>query len=291
MEIQFSSLIDNISLMELLTKELHYSKNVVKKFLTKKQYEKIITQKEVITCPIDLINNNLINPIFVGHEIEVLYEDDNFIVVNKNENSHGHGLLYSENNTVLNFLRKNYNLKSLSSFDENKERGLLYRLDHVTSGVLIFVKDANLHIGMRDKFSELVKTKKYLAIVEGKLEIDQKVSHILQGSGEGGHKVKEDSSGILCEANFKTVFSNDLHSLIQVELQTGFRHQIRAQLSLLGHPIVGDILYGASEESRVYLHALEYGFRFNEVDYKFMAQKNELFCKFLHANSLLEVIR
>lgn len=277
---------------EFLQKELFFSRAQIKKIIPKKLQEKEYQSRDEVYLPIDLINNHLINPSYSGKEIQVVYEDDFFLVLNKPEFIHGHPLNYSETDTVLNFLRSRFSLPNLSDHPD-KEKGLLYRLDEGTSGVLIYIKNNELHEELRKKFSDLVKTKKYLAIVQGNFTCTGIHQHTLQGQGKKGSRVSEDENGIDCLGHYKRLrYDSDRDiSVVEIDLQTGFRHQIRAQLSLLGHPIIGDTLYGGCKEKRIYLHAYNYALKFKDQDYSWYAEENKLFCDFLNLNSLTEVFR
>ena len=104
-------------------------------------------------------------------------------------------------------------------------------------------------------------------------------------------KVIISDSGSLCSASFSKVsyVQEDNVSLVEIKLKSGYRHQIRAQLSSLGFPIVGDELYGAQACSRVFLHALEYAFEFEGKSYSWCATSNGLFCDFLNLDSLIKM--
>lgn len=272
------------TLKEFLNKELLFSSNSIKKLLPKKIIQREVRAKDELDIDRNFLNQKLINPTYVGELIEVIDECDNFIILNKPEGIHGHPLKYSENDTVLNYLRACHTRVELGMESEDKERGLLYRLDAPTSGVLIYVKDKKLHHELRENFSSEVKSKKYLAIVCGKLEIDRDVVDSLKGSGEKGSKVICSDDGIRCESKIKTLRYNEGSdtTLVQVDLKTGFRHQIRVQLSNLGFPILGDSLYGGRESKRIYLHAFEY--TLGQMSWR--AEKNDLFCSFLQLEDL-----
>lgn len=278
----------NHTLKEFLKEELLFSSSSIKKIITnKKLLNKQLRERDEIFIDRDLLNQKFLNPIYSSREIEVIEETNDFIILNKPEGIHGHPLRYSETDTVLNFLRQEFNRIELGEGSDDKERGLLYRLDELTSGVLIYVKDPSHHKSLRENFSELVKKKSYYAIVDGILDIDREVQTYLKGSAERGSIVKVDESGIDCRGHFRTVkkLEHVNKSLIQIELKTGFRHQIRVQLSSLGHPIYGDILYGGEAAKRMFLHAYEYCLG----DRCWRAEKNLLFCDLLNLNSLLDV--
>ena len=135
------------------------------------------------------------------------------------------------------------------------DRGLLYRLDLETSGLLLLTKDKELLKQARE--GSFVKKKVYCALVEGDYDGPKKLSHTLTTTGK---KIKADPKGK--EAHLKIISSeyllNNNMSLLEVELKEGLRHQIRVQLSLAGFPIVGDELYGGIPNNLFGLHCLRY---------------------------------
>jgi len=282
------SLKENNTVKEFLKKELLFSSGSIKKIITnKKLLNRGVSTREELKIPLDLLNQKFINPCYEGVDIEVISECDDFIVLNKPDGVHGHPLNYSENNTVLNFLRSHLNRAELGIASDEKERGLLYRLDEQTSGVLIYVKNPDLHKNLREGFNNHVKKKSYLAVVEGLLEINQDVHDYLKGSGEKGSKVICSANGVKCSSHIQTLRKDDQNNrtLVRVDLKTGFRHQIRVQLANLGHSIHGDELYGGIPAERIYLHAYEYCLG----DRCWKASNNLLFSNLLNLNSLLDV--
>lgn len=257
-------------------KRWHFSK----KFLNKK----VFRQMEV-TLPLGFLNDKMIGPIYEGPEIKILFEDENLLAFDKPPFIHGHPLNYEQKNNCLSFLRQNrsdYNLWTVN--EEHIDRGLLYRLDYPTSGVMIYIKKEEFIHQLRKKFHELVIEKKYLAIVRGHFNQLGIKECLLRPSGRKNHKmvprVKDDH--LHPDEKLATLYiENSTYnkekdvSLLEIKLVTGLRHQIRAQLSLLNHPIVGDDLYGdplEKNEKRLFLHALEYKVNFPFKTYDFMAQ-------------------
>lgn len=240
-----------------------------------------ISDRETLSIPISLSNHSLISPEYTGVDIEVLFEDDKFLVVNKPFGIHGHPLDYKETNTVLNFLRSKLKGQNFDDFCD-KEKGLLYRLDKVTSGVLIFVKSQKDHSIMRENFSSSLKRKEYLAIVSGKLSFDDKVEAYFSSSGRKGERMKV-SQAVDGQFGSMKVFPLNYDkdknlSLIKVNLETGLRHQIRAHLSFLGFPILGDTMYGGHQSERVFLHA----YRYSSDNFDFIAKNAFLFSAFFN---------
>jgi 23S rRNA-/tRNA-specific pseudouridylate synthase len=155
--------------------------------------------------------------------------------------------------------------------------------------VLILAKKEEVFEELRNSFASQAKEKIYLAIVEGELTSLGEKSHHLKGSEAKGSKQKESEDGTLAKL---TLLSSDYNkdedcSLVKIKLETGLRHQIRAQLSLDGFPIKGDTLYGAKPSDRIYLHALNYSLEYKEKNYSFEDKKAELFNKFFDLDSCL----
>lgn len=260
--------------------------------LSKSQYKKSGLKKNLsfkkgktIELPIDLLRNGEVNPVFTGEPIKILGEESCFMALSKPSGIHGHPQSFSETTTVLNFLKS----KNLCPSFGGAERGLLYRLDKETSGVLIIAKEEEGFHEIRDHFKTLAKEKIYLAIVEGNLTTLGEQVHFLKGSEAKGSKQKEDLEG--SEAKLTIISSqwSEAHdcSLVKIKLDTGLRHQIRAQLSILGFPILGDELYGGRVEERLFLHALSYSLEFKAKRYVFEDRDPQLFDKFFDLNSCL----
>jgi 23S rRNA pseudouridine1911/1915/1917 synthase len=251
--------------------------------------QKILPKYTEISIPLDLANAHLINPEYDGPPIAILYDTHPFLVLSKPAGVHGHPLKYSDTTNCLSFLRSIGRGDLLNINSHLKERGLLHRLDGVTSGVLIYVRDENLWQEIFHKKEEYVVAKTYLAIVEGIVEEkgDGKyfeLTHRLVASEKKGHKmraeiVKKDGSENQGEARDEKNPSEMIAhlkveclahnqeenlSLLKVHLAEGHRHQIRVQLAAIGHSILGDELYGGKKAERVFLHS--YSYRCNTKD-------------------------
>lgn len=283
------------TLKEFLKEELLLSNKAIKtSYISKNALQSSLKEKGELYLPHDLLNRSLINPIYHGPEIEVIEENDIFIVVNKPHGIHGHPMDYSETNTVLNFMRKRFNLSSLGKKGGDYEKGLLYRLDQLTSGVLIYIKDELIHQNLRDSFGQIAKEKTYLAIVNGKVEEELKLEDRLISSGVKGEKMIISEAGSEASLKLRPLYyheSKDL-SLVEVSLYEGHRHQIRVQLSNAGFPIVGDPIYNDNYQSgdkRLYLHAYQYCLEVNGHLSCFKAKTADLFCDLLDLNSLVDV--
>jgi 23S rRNA-/tRNA-specific pseudouridylate synthase len=293
-ETELCFLKDFSSMEEALKTSLGISKSQIKKQKFPKDFLNAKVKRErSYTFSLNLINQGVVNPNYLGPEIEILYEDENLIALNKPPGIHCHPLTYLEGDNCLSFLRENlYLKKSEFLFERTYDPGLLYRLDLGTSGVLFLVKNKDDYEKIRGNFLSCAKIKTYLAIVEGEIKLEGTFKNYFKTSGEKGKKIKVSDtpfeSGDLGEGqiNIKKLKSIGTKSLIKIELGAGIRHQIRAQLGHLGHPILGDTLYGGEESDRLFLHAYHYKIKFKDKTFEVMAKKAPLFERFFDLDGI-----
>lgn len=273
------------SLMEGIFILTGTSKNQIKKNLSKKNLAKKVYAKDEVSIPINIINYGKINPIYFGPVIKTLYEDENFLVISKPVKVHCHPLSYGETNNILSYLAT-ISPELLKVNTESYDRGLFYRLDFETSGILYFAKKSSFQKELRKDFSFLVKEKNYLAVVNGKVKERDELAHHLSTYGEKKAKVRIDESGQFCESSYVRIDYNeslDL-SLVMVSLKQGFKHQIRVQMQAAGFPILGDPLYGSQKYGRMMLHCYQYKFTFNNRDYDLKDESISLGDLFINFN-------
>lgn len=186
--------------------------------------------------------------------ITILYEDYDIIVIEKT-----HGLLTvetdkEEENTVdylLNGYVKKGNPKS------RKCVFVVHRLDKDTSGVLIFAKSEQSKKYLQDNWKKATKT--YYTIVNGVIEQKEDIlsSYLTQNAIYRVYSVEDPKVGKLSKTEYKVLKESENYSLIEVNLLTGRKNQIRVHFSEAGHPVVGDKMYGEKEKGikRLCLHA------------------------------------
>ena len=167
---------------------------------------------------------------FLDNALNALYEDNHLLVVNKPA-----GMLTQGNEVedgLEEILKKSY--RFLHS---------VHRLDRPVSGIVVFAKSSKALSRLNASQRDGKWTKKYLARVEGKLEGEKTLTHRLI---HGDRKAEINEDGKLASLHY-TVIQNDRESsLLEITLQTGRYHQIRIQLSSIGHPILGDKKYGST---------------------------------------------
>ncbi len=189
---------------------------------------------------LDISETTYIEPEHI--DIEVLYEDADVIVINKPPFMVVHPTKKHRDGTLLNAVIYYLNQKG-----EMVKPHLVSRLDRDTSGVIVIAKNSFAQSFIIDKMKENRVKKKYIALVEG--EFKQKKGMIdlaISRESDEGIKRVVDNQGKKCKTKFKLLNTNQNFSLVELELLTGRTHQIRVHLSHLGHPIVGDELYGSA---------------------------------------------
>lgn len=197
---------------------------------------------------------------FHHHRMELVYEDDDIIVVNK-----GYGLLSvgtgapaggkagKPQETAYNIL-KDY----VKAQHPSNKIFVVHRLDRHTSGLMMFAKSIEMQEAMQHNWNNMVISRKYVALVEG---------NVKDNEGEIRSRLEENSAfkvyssqcenGKLAVTRYKVLKRNRSTTLVEFELDTGRKNQIRVHAADMGHPIVGDTKYGGhvSRLHRLALHA------------------------------------
>lgn len=184
-----------------------------------------------LTVPEDLKNADV--------KPEVIYEDENVIVVNKPE-----GLLSEAKGEYC-------PEKTLADFGF-----VAHRLDRDTSGVMILAKSEEVQKFLKKQFQDRKVHKTYYAIVQGRPKLEAaRIDLPLQRDLKRPTTFRVDAGGKASETFYKVLKSNDKYSLVELKPTTGRTHQLRVHMKYLGHPILGDPVYGEEKADRLYLHA------------------------------------
>jgi len=193
--------------------------------------------------------------------LEVVYQDDDLAVIDKPSGMVVHPGAGKEKDTLASALL--YRFKKLS--DINPERpGIVHRLDKETSGLLVVAKNNPAHLELARQFSEHSIKRKYLALVNGKMEFDENVIEVPIGR----HPTKRKSMSVsfspdarYAKTYYRTLKRLEAASLLELEPFTGRTHQLRVHLAFAGHHILGDTKYGKNNNfKRLALHAIYLGF-------------------------------
>jgi RluA family pseudouridine synthase len=142
---------------------------------------------------------------------------------------------------------------------------IVHRLDKITSGVMVFARAAGVHRALNIQFENHEAQKTYHAIIEGKPKWEEKVArHPLRANVGHKHRTMvDDKNGKPSETRFRVIKRYEESALIEAKPMTGRTHQIRVHAYALGHPLVGDMLYGAQETNNIarpMLHAQSLSF-------------------------------
>lgn len=197
--------------------------------------------------------------------IKIVYEDKDILVVDKPAGLLVHPTLKQSCHTLINALVARY--PKIVNVGENSLRpGIVHRLDKDTSGLLIVAKNQNAFLFVKEQFLNRRVEKKYLALVEGRpkekkgiIEYAIKPSkyyRLKKVAVKNIELAKKSMRSAKTDYKVIKIFS-DKYALLEVAPLTGRTHQIRVHLAAIGHPIVGDALYGSKSKilSRQFLHA------------------------------------
>ncbi len=298
--VQLCSLHDYQNLKSFVQDALGHGISRMKKTgIDKKVILAPVNSKELVTLPLELVNHGQISPFYDGPSIKVIHEDSDFLVLSKPKGIDTHPLDYLDTFSCLNFVRWSGIGKEILDVNQSGyDRGLLYRLDRETSGVLVAVKKGHLYSHVRDNFGSVASEKIYLAIAQGIGPKKGVACHYLRSSGKKGESmvaseaVTEEGQSRLARIEFQRVLVNESAnvSLYKIKLFQGMRHQIRVQMTALGHPILGDLKYGGEASSRLFLHAWKYQIDLGEEVINFQDNSFELFDEFFDLNSIVNVL-
>ncbi len=196
--------------------------------------------------------------------LDILFDDDDLIVINKPAGLVVHPGAGHRAGTLVNALL--HHCTTLSGIGGKERPGIVHRLDKETSGCLVVAKSDAAHWELSKQFAERTVEKIYLALVAGKL---RKTTGVIEEK-IGRHPVHRQrmsvaaSRGRAARTEYRVVGSGDQASLVECRLHSGRTHQIRVHLHHLGHPVLGDKVYGARSAKdfpRQMLHAWKLGFR------------------------------
>lgn len=201
-----------------------------------------------------------------GIDLEILYEDEALFAVLKPAGMPSHPLKASESGTAVNAVLARF--PGQTKMKPPREAGLVHRLDNETSGVLLFAKTPEALAALRSMSQSGKMRKVYLARVAGNLsgqgEIDSPIGHAPKNAKKmrvaPSPKAAKTAKARPALTRYRRLENDAASSLLEVEIAVGARHQIRIHLAALGHPLIGDTLYGGPKAKRLALHALEIHF-------------------------------
>ena len=194
--------------------------------------------------------------------LDIYYEDDDVIVINKPSGMVVHPALGNYSGTLVNALM--YHCKDLSGIGGVNRAGIVHRIDKDTSGLLVCCKSDLAMKSLSHQFLEKTVDRKYIAICYGVINHNLgRIDAPLGRDPENRKRYAIVDDGKHAVTNFRVLERFKEYSLLELSLETGRTHQIRVHMKYIGHPVVGDPLYGPRNvigDHGQYLHAMTLGF-------------------------------
>lgn len=195
-------------------------------------------------------------------DIDIVYEDDTLLVVNKGYDMVVHPGAGNYDGTLVNAIL--YHVKDLKHIKGELRPGIVHRIDKETSGLLVIAKTPKALEDLSDQLKHKTVTRKYIALTEGVIPHNLgKVNAPIGRDPKNRQKMACVENGKEAVTNFKVLQRFENNTLIECELETGRTHQIRVHMNYIGYPIVGDPKYGIKKTDTTYgqfLHAKTLGF-------------------------------
>lgn len=254
---------------KLLTDILEYSRSKVQAMIKdgsilvnentikanyKVKTDDLITVEEMIEREIELKPENI--------DINIVYQDDYLLVVNKDHHLVVHPGAGNPSGTLVNALL--YHIKDFKAIKGEIRPGIVHRIDKETSGLLVIAKTDETLADLSDQMKNKTVTRKYIALVDGVIPHNLgKINAPIGRDPKNRQKMAVTDKGKSSVTNFKVLTRYAKCTLIECELETGRTHQIRVHLNYIGYPLVGDPKYGKRKTETKYgqfLHAKTLGF-------------------------------
>ena len=179
--------------------------------------------------------------------IEVVYEDNDIIVVNKPKGLVVHPANGNPDGTLVNAIMAMCK-DSLSGIGGELRPGIVHRLDKDTSGLLIVAKNDIAHIRMSEQIKDRKVKKIYIALVRGVISEDEATIDMPIGrSTKDRKKMAVTKNGKQAVTHFKVLKRYPKYTLLEIKIDTGRTHQIRVHMAEIGHPIIGDMIYSSGK--------------------------------------------
>ncbi len=271
---------EEIGLLDFLLKTLtNQSRNNIKSLLKNhqvavdgapiSQFDFKLSKDDIV-----IVSKNRINKRNVTKkEVNIIYEDNEFIVIDKPS-----GLLSVASDKEKGKTAYRLVTDYLQSLDKHNRVYVVHRIDEDTSGVLMFAKNEKIRDILQAKWQEIVKARRYYAVVEGNMKFKEEtlINYLKENKNNMMYVTEDKRNGKLCKTTYKVIKENKDYSLLDINIDSGRKNQIRVQLGHIGHFILGDDKYGEPSNpiSRLALHAYELEFihPINKKIYRFKAK-------------------
>lgn len=180
--------------------------------------------------------------------IDIIYQDDDIAVINKQQGLTVHSGGGTNGGTLVNALL--YHLDKLSGINGVIRPGIVHRIDKDTSGLLVVAKNDAAHVNLAKQIQQKTAKRIYLALLEGVVKDDNGLIDTFIARSDKDRKQMAVSSqkGRRAVTEYKVLRRFDNYTLCEFSLKTGRTHQIRVHAKYLGHPVVGDKVYGYKKQ-------------------------------------------
>lgn len=246
-------------LIEFLMEKMHgISRNRAKALISNRV---VLVNNAITTHPLTELKTGQVVQVdrskrkmaFHSNELDIVYEDPYLLIIDKHP-----GLLSMSNNSRQQTVQSVLN-RYLEKGGGRNTSHLVHRLDRDTSGLMVYAKDVQTQQSLVRGWQELVTDRRYIALVEGELESPRGVikSWLTEDKRFVTHSSPVDNGGKFAVTHYDVLVSSNGYSLVECELETGRKNQIRVHMADLGHPVVGDHKYGSDNDPirRLGLHA------------------------------------
>jgi 23S rRNA pseudouridine1911/1915/1917 synthase len=251
---------------KFLASTLEISRNQIEHFI-KNEFVKV-NEKIVSKTGLKLKENDNVEVMFpevepsepmeIDFDVEVIYEDDDILVVNKPSGLIVHPAPSVKGATLVDWLKKKG--ISLSTISGEERHGIVHRIDKETTGTLVIAKNNESHQILSEQLQDKSMGRVYLALIDLPLKDDIEIDEKIGRNPNNRLKKSINSSGKEAKTRFIKIANNEISKieLISAKLFTGRTHQIRVHLAHINRHILGDFLYGYKKDDkipRVMLHA------------------------------------
>ena len=265
-----------------------YTRSFLKKLIESKQAK---LNQSIISSPstkinykdqiiINIVDKNKMDIIPKKIKLEIIYEDNDILVLNKPKGMVVHPGAGNYKNTLVNALLYKYK-KNLSNINGSLRPGIVHRIDKETSGLLVVAKNNFAHSNLGNQFSKHTIKRKYLCLSWGVVRpLSGKINTLIARDKKNRQLMAvSDINGKKAITNYKTIKVFNIKdipkiSLIECDLETGRTHQIRVHLKYKGTSLLGDKQYG------------KINIKFKKINNEFFDQLNKLSGQALHAKTL-----
>ena len=257
LKIEDNNFINN-RLDQYLSENLEYSRNYIKKLINENY---VLINNEVINKPSYKlkINDEIyikdievkelnINPVDI--KINVVYDDDELLIINKERGMVVHPSNGHYDDTLVNAIMYHYKDR-LSDINGVLRPGIVHRIDKDTSGLLCICKTNFAHNEIAKQFKEHTNIRKYICICKGLIKNDTGIIEKPIGRDKN-NRIKytiDKINGKFAKTEYKVIKRYNNYTFIECTLYTGRTHQIRVHMKSIGHPLLGDLVYGNKDKN------------------------------------------